>query len=101
MGRPRHVPQRTCVGCRQARAKPELLRVVRTPSGEVRADATGKVAGRGAYLCRSEACLVQALKQKRLARALGVAMGSDVVAEIRNHLGAGPSPAPAEMEGGR
>jgi hypothetical protein len=44
---------------------------------------------------------VQALKQKRLARALGVAMGSDVVAEIRNHLGAGPSPAPAEMEGGR
>ncbi len=54
--RPKHVPQRTCVVCRSERGKRELVRIVRTPDGAVRVDPTGKVAGRGAYLCKARPC---------------------------------------------
>ena len=54
--RPKHVPQRTCIVCRSERGKRELVRIVRTPAGEVRVDPTGKVAGRGAYLCKARPC---------------------------------------------
>ncbi len=83
MRRPRHVPQRSCVACRQVRPKTDLVRIVRTPLGEVKVDVTGKLAGRGAYLCGAAACVEQALKQRKLVRALGVAVGEDVVREIR------------------
>ena len=54
--RPKHVPQRTCVVCRSERGKRELVRIVRTPAGAVQVDPTGKVAGRGAYLCKARLC---------------------------------------------
>jgi predicted RNA-binding protein YlxR (DUF448 family) len=54
--RPKHVPQRTCIACRQVKPKRELIRVVRAPDGEVFADETGKANGRGAYLCRDRVC---------------------------------------------
>jgi len=50
-GQPRRAPQRTCVACRTTRDKRDLLRVVRAPDGSVSFDASGKAAGRGAYLC--------------------------------------------------
>ncbi|HEY8495872.1 MAG TPA: YlxR family protein [Limnochordales bacterium] len=68
--KPRKVPQRTCVGCRQVRAKRELVRVVRTPDGQVTVDTTGKLAGRGAYVCPDPNCLELAWKGRRLERAL-------------------------------
>jgi uncharacterized protein len=68
--RPRHVPQRTCVACRQGKAKRELVRVVRTTSGAVRVDPTGKQSGRGAYLCQSPDCWSSALHRGVLPRAL-------------------------------
>jgi predicted RNA-binding protein YlxR (DUF448 family) len=92
MTRTRHVPQRSCVACRQVRPKTELLRVVRTPLGAVRVDGSGKLAGRGAYLCPTEACAARAVKQTRLARALGVAVGPEVTEEITSWL-AGRRPA--------
>jgi predicted RNA-binding protein YlxR (DUF448 family) len=49
--KPRHVPMRTCVVCREKRPKRDLVRIVRTPSGEVVVDATGRANGRGGYLC--------------------------------------------------
>ncbi len=52
----KHVPQRTCIGCRQVEAKRELMRIVRTPDGHVIADPTGKKAGRGAYLHQEREC---------------------------------------------
>jgi uncharacterized protein len=71
--RPRHVPQRTCVVCRQTSAKRQLVRVARTPDGSVTIDPTGKLSGRGAYLCDSPACWQAALKHRgALARALKV-----------------------------
>jgi len=65
-----HVPQRTCVGCRQVRPKREMIRVVRTPDAGVQIDLTGKRAGRGAYLCPQSACWEAALTGGRLERAL-------------------------------
>jgi predicted RNA-binding protein YlxR (DUF448 family) len=62
----RHVPERTCLGCRQVRDKRELVRVVRTPEGEVEADVTGKKAGRGTYLCPRRECWDAGLKGNRL-----------------------------------
>jgi predicted RNA-binding protein YlxR (DUF448 family) len=64
--RPKHIPMRTCVVCKQTRPKRELLRVVRTPDGHVLLDAGGKKSGRGAYLCARLACWETALNKKRL-----------------------------------
>ena len=67
---PKHIPLRTCVACRQGKPKRGLVRVVRTPTGEVVTDATGKKAGRGAYLCAAKSCWDLALKKRLLERAL-------------------------------
>lgn len=67
--KPRHVPQRTCVGCRTTSTKREFVRVVRT-NEVVEVDGTGKRAGRGAYVCARPECWAEALKKDRLANAL-------------------------------
>ncbi len=87
MRQSRQAPQRSCVGCRQVRPKRELVRLVRTPQGSVCLDLTGKLPGRGTYLCRSEQCAERAIKQKKLGRALGVAVSADVLEEIRRVCG--------------
>ncbi len=71
-GRPRHVPQRTCVACRQTGDKRGLVRIVRAPDGSVSIDPTGKRSGRGAYLCHTPACWEAALKRGVLPRALKI-----------------------------
>ena len=65
---PKHIPLRTCVACHQTKPKRELLRIVRTLDSHVFIDATGKISGRGAYLCARLPCWEQALKGKRLER---------------------------------
>jgi len=72
--RPKHVPERTCVGCGIVTAKRGLVRIVRGPDGEVRPDPTGKAPGRGAYLHASRSCWETGLKKKRLERSLNVAL---------------------------
>ncbi len=62
----RHVPQRTCIACRRVKPRRELVRLVRTHSGEIEVDATGKKEGRGAYICPDLSCLEKALKGKYL-----------------------------------
>lgn len=64
--RPKHVPLRTCISCRETKPKRELLRVVRTPDGHVVIDPSGKKSGRGAYLCARLSCWENAMKKKRL-----------------------------------
>ena len=59
-------PQRMCIACRRLFDKRDLLRIVRTPQGEVRFDPTGKAAGRGAYLCKDPECLKKTVKVKLL-----------------------------------
>jgi len=70
--RARRHPQRTCVGCHRIMPKRELTRIVRKPDGEITIDPTGKVSGRGAYLCGNRECWLKALKHKGLERALKV-----------------------------
>jgi predicted RNA-binding protein YlxR (DUF448 family) len=60
--KPRHVPIRTCTGCREEHPKRELIRVVRTPAGAVVVDPSGKLPGRGAYVCRRPDCWSTALR---------------------------------------
>ena len=64
------IPVRQCLGCREHKPKKELLRVVRSPEGAVALDLRGKANGRGAYICRSAACLKKARKGKRLEHSL-------------------------------
>ena len=61
---PKSIPQRQCVGCREKKPKPELIRVVRAPDGVISLDARGKAAGRGAYLCPKASCLKKAQKNR-------------------------------------
>lgn len=68
----RHVPQRTCIACRQTKAKRELVRVVHTTAGRVAVDPTGKSSGRGAYLCTNQKCWEIGLKRTRLDHALRI-----------------------------
>jgi predicted RNA-binding protein YlxR (DUF448 family) len=75
-GRRRHVPQRTCVGCRQVEGKRRLVRVVRTADGRVVIDPTGKLAGRGAYVHAQRDCW-QAALAGALARALKAQLSDD------------------------
>ncbi|MBE7519711.1 MAG: YlxR family protein [Thermoflexaceae bacterium] len=68
--RPRHVPQRTCIGCREEAGKRALIRIVRTADGRLLIDPSGKANGRGAYLHQSRACWEKALKRGTIAHAL-------------------------------
>ena len=76
--KPRKIPMRMCVGCREMKEKRELIRIVRTPDGEVIMDATGKKSGRGAYVCRKADCLKRAIKQRQLERQLDVSLTEEV-----------------------
>jgi predicted RNA-binding protein YlxR (DUF448 family) len=66
----KHIPQRTCVSCRQVKAKRELIRLVRVADGTIEVDTSGKKAGRGAYLCPAPECWEDGLKRGRLEHAL-------------------------------
>ena len=68
--RVKHVPQRTCVGCRDVNAKRQLVRLVRSATGRIEVDPTGKAAGRGAYLHERRACWAHALERRTLDQAL-------------------------------
>lgn len=86
MSKVRKVPERMCVGCRAKRPKRELVRVVRTPEGEVLVDPTGKRAGRGAYVCPEEGCLQKAVKSRGLERALAVPIKEDLLADLTEQI---------------
>ncbi len=66
---PKKIPQRQCMGCREMKQKRELLRVVRSPEGDISLDFNGKKPGRGAYLCTNVQCLKRIRKSKALERA--------------------------------
>ena len=80
---------RMCVACREMKPKKELIRVVRTPEGEIVADETGRKNGRGAYLCRSEACLNKALKIRALDQALEQPLTEAAVDALRQVIAGG------------
>ncbi len=84
--RRRHIPTRTCVACRTSRAKRDLVRVVRTPEGELVIDETGKRNGRGAYLCRQQRCWELAFKRASIERALQSALIAEERVMLSNYM---------------
>ena len=77
---------RQCVGCREVKNKKEMIRVIRTPEGQILLDSTGKKNGRGAYLCPSAECLKKAQISKALERSLNVTIPEEIFEELRKEL---------------
>ncbi len=90
--KPKKIPMRMCVGCREMKPKKELIRVVRAPDGSVSMDPVGKKPGRGAYVCRNAACLQRAIKQRQLERQLEVQLTEEVAAQLQQELDNLPPP---------
>ncbi len=82
-------PLRKCTVCGEHRAKKELLRVVRTPEGGIILDLKGKANGRGAYICRSEKCLMKTRKSGRLASALSVPIPEEIYEALSEEIAKG------------
>ena len=80
------IPMRQCLGCREMKPKRELVRVVKSPEGEVSLDFKGKKPGRGAYVCPDAECLKRALKTKALSRAFGVPIPDTILEELTTRV---------------
>ena len=81
------MPQRRCVGCGETKDKKELIRVVRTPDGEVCLDFTGKKSGRGAYICHNLSCLKKARKSRRIEQNLDTHIPDELYEKLEEELG--------------
>ena len=86
MAKTKSIPMRTCIACREVKPKKEMLRVVRTAEGEILADPTGKLAGRGAYICGSEECMKKLNGKKLLNKAFSTEVSSAVYAGVEEEL---------------
>ena len=80
------IPQRQCLGCRERKEKREMVRVVRSPEGQVSLDFRGKAPGRGAYICPKMDCLKRAIKSKSIERSLEVAIPEDIYARLEQEM---------------
>ena len=76
------IPERMCVACRNMKPKTELVRIVKTPDGQVLADETGKQNGRGVYICKCTECLLRAAKNKGFQKTYGFALTEELIASL-------------------
>ncbi len=83
---PKKIPLRTCIACREEKPKRELLRVVKNAQGEIRLDFSGKLPGRGAYVCNSEACIKRLAKYKLLNKAFSAEVPAEVYAAVEEEF---------------
>ena len=85
------IPMRRCTGCGEQKPKKELVRVVKTPDGEILLDLTGKMSGRGAYICHDPACLKKARRSRRIERNLDCEIPEEIYdkmeQELADHVG--------------
>lgn len=77
------IPQRTCLGCGEAKPKKELIRIVKQNDGKIFIDKTGKANGRGAYICNNVECLEKAIKSKRLERNFETKIDNEIYESLR------------------
>ena len=80
------IPLRKCVGCGEMKPKKELIRVVKSPEGEISIDLTGKKSGRGAYICHSKECFLKARKSKRIEKSFSTAISDEVYDQMLSAL---------------
>ena len=85
--KPKKIPMRMCLGCNEMKPKKELIRVVKSPTGEISLDFTGKKSGRGAYICRSVECFNKARKGRRLEKAFSCKIDAGVYDAMAEELG--------------
>ena len=83
------IPTRRCTGCGEHFPKNTLIRVLRTPEGEVILDLTGKKSGRGAYICKNSACLKKARKSRRIESSLEVTISNELYEKMEEELKVG------------
>ncbi len=86
MQKPKKIPERMCTGCGQKKPKRELIRVVKSPEGELSLDLTGRAPGRGAYVCPHLSCLQAARKARRLERALACRIPDEVYDRLEREM---------------
>lgn len=80
------IPLRKCLGCNESKPKSELIRIVRSPEGEISLDFVGKKSGRGAYLCKSRACFLKIKKSRRADRSLDVEIPEEIYLRLEQEL---------------
>lgn len=85
--KPKKIPMRMCLGCNEMKPKKELIRVVKSPEGEISLDFTGKKSGRGAYICRSVECFNKARKGRHLEKAFSCKIDAGVYDAMAEELG--------------
>ena len=85
--KPKKIPMRMCLGCNEMKPKKELIRVVKSPKGEISLDFSGKKSGRGAYICRSVECFNKARKGRRLEKAFSCKIDAGVYDAMAEELG--------------
>ena len=83
------IPVRQCLGCREAKPKKELIRVVRSPEGQISLDFKGKASGRGAYICHDPQCLKKAIKSKALERAFSTQIPPEIYDKLNEQMEGG------------
>lgn len=80
------IPLRKCISCGENKPKQELIRIVKTNTGEILIDLTGKVNGRGAYICPSIECFENAVKTRRISRSLGEEVDKSIYEELKKQI---------------
>ncbi len=77
------IPQRTCMGCNEKKDKQKLIRIVKNKDNEIHVDKTGKMEGRGAYICEDIKCLDKVIKSKRLEKVLDIHLSDEIYESVR------------------
>ena len=80
------IPMRRCLGCMESKPKKELIRIVKNKDGEISLDKTGKMQGRGAYICNNEGCLEKAIKAKRIEKEFEMDVKEEIYALLRRDI---------------
>ena len=83
------IPMRQCLGCREMKPKKDLIRVVRSPEGEISLDFKGKASGRGAYVCPDPRCLKKAIKARALERAFSAQIPPEIYEKLESQMEGG------------
>ena len=83
------IPMRQCLGCREMKPKKELIRVVRSPEGEISLDFKGKASGRGAYVCPDPRCLKKAIKARALERVFSAQIPQEIYERLESQMEGG------------
>ena len=82
-------PQRTCMGCNSKKDKNELIRIVKNKKNEITVDKTGKLEGRGAYICNSMECLEKAIKSRRIEKAIEAKISDEIFEQLKSLINGG------------